>query len=743
MRELRRTVFSRPLLGLLAVLAALNCFLLAVEQRKTGFPARDYARVYAQEIAARQNETPEQALAALEALQEEDRRLNVLIGWRQAEDEGLRALLREQCEALWGPDFETLPLQIEEDYFLRVEVRRRVRAQVEYLLDYPNYLDAVHANAKTMTALPFFQSGDGFARENIRRTDEDFPRSAELRLDRDMAMEALLSTRVPGWSLAVYLAALALSFVTERRQGLWALLYGTPGGRGRLALRRTGVLLAGAALGTAVIFGACLLTASLLYGGLGDLSRNVQSMAAFRGLPELTSLRRFLLLDLVWRILAGWLLGLLIWAALQAVANLQLAMLGTGLLLAASFAAFTLIPDSFSLVILRYLNPFALVELPRIFLRYLNLNLFGHAVRGCFLTAALLLPALGASAAACVLLQMKKRPVGAGRLRLPRFRALERWGARALGRMGLLRLELHKLLIQQRGLVTLLAFCLWLGVWLEAPPADVELYDTRSAVYEIRLEGPVSAETKSALEEIAAEISDGETLAALERLSERVEESLERSDGRWLVNPVPWAALLNRGGSGAQRGEGLLLLLFLILALSGLFACENRSGMTRLLRGDRRLLRAKLSAAGLTLLCVWLLYSLRQLWLISERYAPFSGLAAPANSLQCFSALPGWLPLWAAGLGCLLLRLLAMGAAASVVLLISVWAGSQNQASLAAAAALLIPAALFAVGLESVRLLTPLELLAPLNWRLPLWPIWAGLSAAALVFTLRRWRRKL
>ena len=84
-----------------------------------------------------------------------------------------------------------------------------------------------------------------------------------------------------------------------------------------------------------------------------------------------------------------------------------------------------------------------------------------------------------------------------------------------------------------------------------------------------------------------------------------------------------------------------------------------------------------------------------------------------------------------------------MGAAASVVLLISVWAGSQNQASLAAAAALLIPAALFAVGLESVRLLTPLELLAPLNWRLPLWPIWAGLSAAALVFTLRRWRRKL
>ena len=708
MRELRRTVFSRPLLGLLAVLAALNCFLLAVEQRKTGFPARDYARVYAQEIAARQNETPEQALAALEALQEEDRRLNVLIGWRQAEDERLRALLREQCEALWGPDFETLPLTVEEDYFLRVEVRRRVRAQVEYLLDYPNYLDAVHANAKTMTALPFFQSGDGFARENIRRTDEDFPRSAELRLDRDMAMEALLSTRVPGWSLAVYLAALALSFVTERRQGLWALLYGTPGGRGRLALRRTGVLLAGAALGTAVIFGACLLTASLLYGGLGDLSRNVQSMAAFRGLPELTSRRRFLLLDLVWRILAGWLLGLLIWAALQAVANLQLAMLGAGLLLAASFAAFTLIPDSFSLVILRYLNPFALVELPRIFLRYLNLNLFGHAVRGCFLTAALLLPALGASAAACVLLQMKKRPVGAGRLRLP-----------------------------------LLAFCLWLGVWLEAPPADVELYDTRSAVYEIRLEGPVSAETKSALEEIAAEISDGETLAALERLSERVEESLERSDGRWLVNPVPWAALLNRGGSGAQRGEGLLLLLFLILALSGLFACENRSGMTRLLRGDRRLLRAKLSAAALTLLCIWLLYSLRQLWLISERYAPFSGLAAPANSLQCFSALPGWLPLWAAGLGCLLLRLLAMGAAASVVLLISVWAGSQNQASLAAAAALLIPAALFAVGLESVRLLTPLELLAPLNWRLPLWPIWAGLSAAALVFTLRRWRRKL
>ena len=61
--------------------------------------------------------------------------------------------------------------------------------------------------------------------------------------------------------------------------------------------------------------------------------------------------------------------------------------------------------------------------------------------------------------------------------------------------MGLLRLELHKLLIQQRGLLTLVAFCLWLGVWLEAPSVDVELYDTRTAVYEIRLEGVITEET--------------------------------------------------------------------------------------------------------------------------------------------------------------------------------------------------------------------------------------------------------
>ena len=743
MRELRRTVLSLPLLGLLVVLAVLNCFLLAVEQRKTGFPASDYSRVYIEEITARQAESPEQALAKLDALQEEDRKLNTLISYRQTEDERIRDILREQCAALWGPEFETIPLDIEDDFFLRVEVRRQIRAQVEYLLEYPAYLKTVHSNAKTMASLSFFQSEDGFTQDNIRHTDEDYPQTAELHLDRDMALEALLSTRVPGWSLVIYMAALALSFVAERKRGLWALLYGTAGGRSRLALRRVAVLLAGAAFGTVVIFGTCLLTASSLYGGLGDLSRNVQSMAGFRGLPELMSVRVFLLLDLLWRVLGAWLLGLILWAALQAIANLQIAMLFTGILLASAFAAFTLIPDSFTIVILRYINPFALVEVPRVFLRYLNINLFGNAVRGSYLTVVLLLPFLGLSIVACVLLQARKRPVGSSWLRMPRFSALRQLGMRALGRMGLLRLELHKLLIQQRGLLTLVAFCLWLGVWLEAPSVDVELYDTRTAVYEIRLEGVITEETRTALAKIVESTSDGETLAALERLTERVDESLDQSDGRWLVNPVPWAALLNHSKSSKQRTDGLLLLLFLIMALSGIFAYENQSGMYYLHRGDRRLLRRKLGLAALSVCCLWLLYSLRQICLITKTYAPFSGMSAPAFSLPCFSELPHWLPLWAVGFGCLLLRLLSMLAAASIIQLISVYAKSQNQALLSSSAVLLIPAALSTVGIESFTLLTPLDLLSPLCWTMPLWPIWIGLSIVATILTVRRWRKKI
>ena len=743
MRELRRTVLSRPLLGLMVVLAALNCFLLAVDQRKTGFPASDYSRVYVEEITARQVESPEQALEKLDALQEEDRKLNTLISYRQTKDERIRDILREQCAALWGPEFEILPLDVEDDFFLRVEVRRQIRAQVEYLLEYPSYLKTVHSNAKTMASLSFFQNEDGFTQDNIRHTDEDYPQSAELQLDRDMALESLLSTRVPGWSMVIYMAALALSFVAERKRGLWALLYGTAGGRSRLALRRVLVLLAGAAFGTVVIFGSCLLTASFLYGGLGDLSRNVQSMSAFRGLPELMAVGTFLLLDLLWRVLGAWLLGLILWAALQAIANLQIAMLFAGIFLASAFAAFTLIPDSFTIVIFRYINPFALVEVPRVFLRYLNINVFGNAVRGSYLTAFLMPPFLGLSIAACVLLQARKHPVGSCLLRIPRFLALRQLCLRALGRMGLLRLELHKLLIQQRGLLVLLAFCLWLGVWLEAPSVDMELYDTRTAVYEIRLEGVITKETKAALAEIIDATSDDEAVAALERLSERVDESLDHSDGRWLVNPVPWAALLNHSKSSEQRMDGLMLLLFLIMAMSGIFAYENQSGMNYLHRGDRRLLRIKLGLVALSVFCLWLLYSLCQICLITKTFAPFSGLRAPAFSLPCFSELPHWLPLWVVGLGCLLLRLLAMLTAASIVQLISIYAKSQNQALLSSSAVLLIPAALSSVGIEIFTFLTPLDLLSPLCWTMPLWPIWIGLAITATILTVRRWRKKI
>lgn len=71
--------------------------------------------------------------------------------------------------------------------------------------------------------------------------------------------------------------------------GVWQ-----PRGRTWLALRRVGILGLSAALGTAFLMLTGLVTDSLLYGGLGDLSAAAQSSEIFQNFPyPLTPARCF------------------------------------------------------------------------------------------------------------------------------------------------------------------------------------------------------------------------------------------------------------------------------------------------------------------------------------------------------------------------------------------------------------------------------------------------------------------
>ena len=733
MAEWKR-VFSSPLIiGLLAFLTGLTVFLTFFQLRQSGYGIHEYREAYQEELQKLQAIPIDRAADALAASQQEAARWNTLYMYAASQNETLRSMLREQCASDFGEDFErqlasgklnVSPAAVHESN-LKQDVWRKLSEQVSYLSSYPDYLNNLHSNAKKMAGMRVFCDADVFGMKNIERTDRDFPTEVEIKLDNDLAVSAFLENRLPAYAAFIFMAALVLCFLEERRRGLWVLIYGTPEGRGCLALHRAGILLLGALLSVILIFGARIATLSIACGGLGDFSRSVQSISVFQGFPDVMSVRSFLLFYVVCSVLGLWLLGLILWAALQAVSSFHLAVLFAGLLLAAEYALFTLIPDSYSIVLLRFLNLFALIDLPRVFLRYLNVDLFGQAVRGSACTLLAMPFAILLSGSACLRIQAKKYPI---QKQNPILRLLERAQTKTIGILGhlhLFGLELHKLLWQQRGILVLLAFLIWTAAYKKAPPVDTNLYEPASAVYEIKYQGPVTGETKQALQaeldnalKNTGSAAPAEAVKGLTLLLSRVDQILAGRQKIEFVNPVPYAALMNRNIQNAQRVNGLLSMLFVILILSGLFAYENQSRMHSVLRSSARgkiVWLSKISLAMSAVAVLWLASSLRELWLIEKTYAVFGGLSAPVQSLPMFADAHLHVPVWTAVAGFLLLRLLALEALAMGVCLLSLLCRNQNTAILVNCAVFLLPAALSSIGIDMfdqislIRLLSPLE----------------------------------
>lgn len=693
MREAKRVLLAPKLWGLLALLLALNCMLLVTQDtHMDGF----YAAYQA-------------ALPEFSALPPEEAEL-------QAEQE-----LEQIQDALLAGTEDRMKL------YLRQEVLQTLLAQLTHLREYPAYLGQVQENVRQMSALSLFNREGSFTARNIEKTGRDFPETVDLRLGNDFAVTMLVTDELGGYSLLIITLFLALQFLEERKRGLWSLVHGAPEGRARLAGKRSVILLAGITLGTPVLLGGKLAFGAVFYGNLGDLTRNVQSLATFADFPWVMPVWKALLGYFLLKILGMWLVGLAIWAILQAVNHLPLAIGAAGTVLALEYTLFRVIPDSYGIVFLRYFNLFALVDVPKIALHYLNLNFFGWPVQGFLLSLGLIPPLLGLLLWTNLLLAERKKPVSRQDSLLVLFDRLRAPFSKAVGRLRLFGYELYKLLWLQKGILVLLAVAWFSFSVLEAPYPDTQLYNTELAGLSASMEGPITVDTLIGIDKKITEYSSWEPseavlqqLEILDRLRDKVAASLEAKDGLWLVNQAPFAALMGKNVGNYQRQNAVVLLLALVLLLSGAYAQEPENRMSQLLRGVSRgrgiLQRKKLAAAFLLTALVWLIFEAGELHCLIEAYGN-PAFSAPLQSFDAFANLSCRANLGVGVAAYLLLRLLAMCAASSIVLLLSRFCKRTNAAILLGCAVLVLPACLSYMGITAFdtfsfsKLLSPLELL--------------------------------
>ena len=652
--------------------------------------------------------------------------------WRDHDPEEILAALSEQFEMS--------------------ENEMRLRAQVEYLKDYPNYLERVQEQAYKMQHSSIFGAEpNSFTYRNIIKTAKDFDdlSSDGVSLGNDLAMQNWLAFSWADWGFLAVILLLVMSFLEERKKGLAAIIRSCPAGQGKLQGTRLLILLLYSAGMTFLLYYLPLVVSLVAEGGWDDLSRSVQSLAAFQKCTVRLTIGEFLVQFFFLKTACGFFLGVLIWFALSFLEQVQLCWMVTAAALAVEYFLHTTIPAQSVLSPLRYVNVFSYVFTSRIYTEYVNLNFFTYPVGKSTMLLALLLIGTIVLTTVIVVLLPKRYPFGNRDLLGKWVNLWNRVKDPVLRRLGMFGFEWYKqLFMTAGGLVLVLGLLISRDLPLNSGAYN-RIEDSLYRQYVAQVQGPVTqsthdyiAQAKASLEGV--EINRAEFEAALNRLEQTVGDLPE---GAWLVDDTMFLNIYGSESRYTQRNTALIALLILCTGLSSLFSLEQNADLRRMLhstpRGREKLFRTKYGVAvGITVL-VWLMVFVQE-WRIASEMLGEAILSAPCSSIGmlkgCSGTVGGFMTALCISKGVILVIPM------NLCVFIAVRSERFEKAFLFSGVLLLIPAAAFRFGVHMLQFLTPMyfaadgNLLSATNNFVP-FASWMFISVLAIFAAKHRWSK--
>ncbi len=713
MFELKRVLFSKPVVGALVILIILNVFYYFKYEKNSD----EYIAAYNEIIENCQGKNSDETEEYLSSLRQSNRAVILANNWELYEVD----TKAEYIDSLYAAyDDETVSAIVSGTYIVSEEEYNRawesndaiaaMSSQLEHLDSFSNYYDSIVQNAQSMGMFSIFSDPNSFAYKNIQKTVEDFEciKNVQVTLDNELAINSVFSGKLADYSVFAFMLVAALMFIVERRNGLWELIYSSKNGRGIMILNRVLVLLVCSFVSVTLLVGGRFALACLLNGGAGDLSRAVQSNSLFGGIAQNISMGGFLIEYYVFKIVGMWLAGMAVWLILLLFSNTNAAIAVSSVFIALEYVLFTTIPDSYSLVVLRFVNIFAFVDFERIFGAYLNIDLFGNVVNGSAITIALIPVAAILLIGGCVACGCFKKPITSPSIFTRLFDKLQKFYDKMVSRLGLFGNEMHKILIHQKVLVLIVFLLLWATFFAAVPVPDGG-YDAAEAYNKSLYEGAVS---QKMLEEIDSEIDsllslsirsqyEETKLAALQGIRFEAEMLLSKGEADgisyYLIDSSVYDALVSEDANDSA----LIALLFVVLMFAGIFAYENKNNTKAILRssenGMNKIWRVKAGAAILLTTFIWAVIYGTQIVLCSFTYGGLHTLNVPIGSFLEMTSLPSsmtagtWLVL------IYLLRLLIMYSLTGATVFISGLLKNVNLATIVCCAVLILPALLFAI----------------------------------------------
>lgn len=742
MRECRRVLLHRAAVRTLLLLTLIGGVLFWLHT-KSSVVSEDYPAVYtrcyhellAEYAAFRPEEIPESELKlrAKHAIISGSLVVHLKTFGRDTSFEAMLAARPEYAQALENGELqryfdEPLLAQAEQ------EAIETLQTQIRYLNDFNSYYAAIKQNAARMQRSKLFGDPDSFAYRNVLKTVADFSAidGARGTLGDDRAVTAVFDDPITDYLVLLFMAVICVLMLAERKSGLWQLIRATRTGRARLALERIFTLFVSAILATGFLFGSRAFISYYVYDGLRYGSRLIQSVQGCSGIPLPMTINQFMLLYCGIKIVCSFSVGLLLYLLLSSVKSLNLAIAVTGAVLALEYALYAAVRDSSILVPLKYVNVFQIIVPYRLAVRYLNLNLFEYPVNVRTAVGAAMGLLSVAAAIGILLVHCRKRPVSAGNPLEALLDVVRRKTYRIVWMQ-----ETGKALFAERGILVIALLVLVFLSFGKLPEPTVNEEQRAVISYYRKYAGSVSEETLvsidrdiEAAEEQLTDPNDSvsimqirKQIRGLETLRSEAQDIIARNaSGQYgeeikLIPPYTYMILFGQGSRRFEIGQGLKALLCITLLTAGLYAYENQSGMTKLLRslpkGRACLFWRKegitLAFAALVFLAVYLpeLLALAS----SELYGGFSCFSFPMQGLAILR--DSRLPISVGGMTVLfyLVRFFMLFLVGSAVGFISSLTKRINTSLLASLALFVVPACLTAMGIDLIYNFTPLPVL--------------------------------
>lgn len=635
---------------------------------------------------------------------------------------------------------EYLPLYESGEYLRYTDSPEQERAFVTELYEeiqqvscYSDYLEEVQQTRDSLSGISIFASAqeeEDFSSRNIHRSAEDYSRMTDVEVSfyPSRGVVSVTGQQLTDLLLILIVFLLVGSLIYEEKaKGLFLITRASGRGRGMsIGARLTALAVSVLAL-TLLLFG----TNILYYGittGLGDLSRSIQSVAAYHTSCLHLTVRGYFLLTLLTKAAVMFFLGaLLTFLFLSSRQAFTPYLIGAGMI-GAGFLCYYQLPAVSQWNWLKYLNVIGFLKTENLYGSYLNLNCFGYPVSRVSVSLGLLAAGVvtGAALSAGVFLRGKCL-LGTGRelrLHLP-FHP----------HTVTARHESYKLLVMNRALPVLILFALLSGYQDLAVKYSVTPHEEYYQGMLLQLEGEMTIAKRGLIQaewerykEAFEAIARIDEQAASGELSEQAAEDRKlpyynevayydaflsvaeqydhvRETGGSFVYDTGYSCLLGvRGNSFLTRM--LLMAAALIFAWNNVCSMETQRKSWGLLSateaGRRRVIfckqRAVLLWTGILYLAETAAFTIPVI-----RTYPLHMLTASTADLPMYYETGLHMPIFLWLLLTLCAQLLALEVMAVVILAVSKWLGTHIQTLFTCVCILAVPLLLAELGIPGAE----------------------------------------